>query len=181
MICKSIPTLRASGADTTKSGASHAISFTTQFPRAGYRAAKKKYAPYSAARRPRGLNHSLTEMLGEVTIAHVISRRCTESAGSESRLLGDGLTKSKMDASALRASFNGENWNPDLRAPPPSREWTLRPATIFSKCNGADVHATAERSAFLKHGGQADSDQGRTKSGRQRRARSHGRSRGRRK
>jgi len=47
--------------------------------------------------------------------------------------------------------FNGENWNPDLRAPLTQPGVDVKTGDYLLEVNGADVHATAEVLRFFEN------------------------------
>src|SRR3989475_9085616 len=47
--------------------------------------------------------------------------------------------------------YNGENWNPDLRAPLTQPGVDVKPGDYLIEVNGADVHATAEVFRFFEN------------------------------
>ena len=82
-------------------------------------AAERKYAPYLKGAGGRAdLNHLFVEMLGEITIGHMFvgGGDLPESKKVKGGLLGADY---KVENGRYRFAriFNGENWNPELRAP----------------------------------------------------------------
>ncbi|HKF25612.1 MAG TPA: PDZ domain-containing protein [Candidatus Acidoferrum sp.] len=82
-------------------------------------AAEKRYAPYLKAVGGRGdLNHLFVEMLGEITVGHmfVFGGDIPKAPEVKGGLLGADY---RVENGRYRFAriFNGENWNPDLRAP----------------------------------------------------------------
>src|SRR6266513_2878933 len=82
-------------------------------------AAEKKYAPYLKGLAGRGdLNYLFDEMLGEITIGHMLigCGDITKPREVKGGLLGADY---KIENGRYRfvRIYNGENWNPELRAP----------------------------------------------------------------
>ena len=116
-------------------------------------AAEKKYAPYVKAAGGRAdLNHLFTEMLGEVTIGHmfIFGGDVPKAPEVKVGLLGADY---KIENGRFRFAriFNGENWNPDLRAPLTQPGVDVKTGDYLLEVNGADVHATAEVFRFFEN------------------------------
>jgi tricorn protease len=82
-------------------------------------AAEKKYAPYLKGAGGRAdVNHLFDEMLGELTIGHMFigGGDVPQPKRVKGGLLGADY-KVENGRYRFRRIFNGENWNPELRAP----------------------------------------------------------------
>ena len=109
-------------------------------------AAEKKYAPYVKAAGGRSdLNHLFIEMLGDVTIGHmfIFGGDIPKAPEVKVGLLGADY---KIENGRFRFAriFNGENWNPDLRAPLTQPGVDVKTGDYLIQVNGNDVNATAE-------------------------------------
>ena len=109
-------------------------------------AAEKKYAPYLKGVGGRGdLNHLFTEMLGEVTVGHmfIFGGDIPKAAKVTGGLLGADY---KIENGRYRFAriYNGENWNPDLRAPLTQPGVDVKQGDYLLEVNGVDVKATTE-------------------------------------
>ena len=116
-------------------------------------AAEKKYAPYVKAAGGRAdLNHLFVEMLGEVTIGHmfIFGGDVPKAPEVKVGLLGADY---KIENGRFRFAhiFNGENWNPDLRAPLTQPGVDVKVGDYLLEVNGADVRATAEVFRFFEN------------------------------
>src|SRR5580700_4211726 len=81
--------------------------------------AEKKYAPYLKGAGGRAdVNHLFEEMLGEITVGHMF---IAGGDGPQPKRIKGGLLGAdyKVENGRYRFAriFNGENWNPELRAP----------------------------------------------------------------
>ncbi len=104
-------------------------------------AAEKKYAPYLKGAGGRAdLNHLFVEMLGEITIGHmfIFGGDVPKVPEVKSGLLGADY---KMENGRYRFTkiFNGENWNPELRAPLTQPGVDVKVGDYLLEVNGADV------------------------------------------
>ncbi len=109
-------------------------------------AAEKKYAPYLKGIGGRGdLNHLFTEMLGEVTIGHmfIFGGDIPKAPKVNGGLLGADF---KIENGRYRFAriYNGENWNPDLRAPLTQPGVDVKLGDYLLEVNGVDVKPTSE-------------------------------------
>ncbi len=116
-------------------------------------AAEKKYAPYVKAAGGRAdLNHLFVEMLGEVTIGHmfIFGGDVPKAPEVKVGLLGADY---KIENGRFRFSriFNGENWNPDLRAPLTQPGVDVKTGDYLIQVNGRDVTATGEVYRFFEN------------------------------
>ncbi len=116
-------------------------------------AAEKKYAPYVKAAGGRAdLNHLFIEMLGEVTIGHmfIFGGDVPKAPEVKVGLLGADY---KIENGRFRFAriYNGENWNPDLRAPLTQPGVDVKVGDYLLEVNGADVRATAEVFRFFEN------------------------------
>src|SRR2546426_2581144 len=109
-------------------------------------AAEKKYAPFVKAAGGRDdINHLLEEMLGEITVGHMFVGggdfpKAPEVKGG---LLGADykITNGRYQFSRI---YNGENWNPDLRAPLTQPGVDVKLGDYLIEVNGVDVRPPAE-------------------------------------
>ncbi len=104
-------------------------------------AAEKKYAPYLKGVGGRAdLNHLFSEMLGEVTIGHmfIFGGDIPKAPEVKSGLLGADY---KVENGRYRFAkiFNGENWNPQLRAPLTQPGVDVKVGDYLLQVNGAEV------------------------------------------
>jgi tricorn protease len=104
-------------------------------------AAEKKYAPYLKGVGGRAdVNHLFVEMLGEVTIGHmfIFGGDIPKVPEVKSGLLG---TDYKVENGRYRFAkiFNGENWNPQLRAPLTQPGVDVKLGDYLLEVNGAEV------------------------------------------
>jgi tricorn protease len=109
-------------------------------------AAEKKYAPYLKGVGGRGdLNHLFTEMLGEITIGHMFigGGDFPKAPKVNGGLLGADY---KIENGRYRFSriYNGENWNPDLRAPLTQPGVDVKTGDYLLEVNGVEVKPTTE-------------------------------------
>jgi tricorn protease len=109
-------------------------------------AAEKKYAPYLKGVGGRGdLNHLFVEMLGEVTIGHMFvgGGDFPKAPKVNGGLLGADY---KIENGRYRFAriYNGENWNPDLRAPLTQPGVDVKAGDYLLEVNGVNVQPTAE-------------------------------------
>ncbi len=104
-------------------------------------AAEKKYAPYLKGAGGRAdVNHLFVEMLGEVTIGHmfIFGGDIPKVPEVKGGLLGADY---KVENGRYRFAkiFNGENWNPQLRAPLTQPGVDVKLGDYLLEVNGAEV------------------------------------------
>ena len=136
-------------------------------------AAEKKYAPYLKGAGGRAdVNHLFVEMLGEVTIGHmfIFGGDIPKVPEVKSGLLGADY---KVENGRYRFAkiFNGENWNPELRAPLTQPGVDVKVGDYLLEVNGADVRPpndvysyfenTAGKQIRIKVGSNPDGKDGR--------------------
>jgi tricorn protease len=116
-------------------------------------ATEKKYAPYLKGVGGRGdLNHLFDEMLSEITIGHmfIIGGDVPKAPKVKGGLLGADY---KIENGRYRFArvYNGENWNPDLRAPLTQPGVEVKAGDYLLEVNGMDVRPPADVSKFLEN------------------------------
>jgi tricorn protease len=116
-------------------------------------AAEKKYAPYLKGAGGRAdLSYLFDEMLGEVTIGHmfIFGGDVPKAPEVKGGLLGADY---KIENGRYRFArvFNGENWNPDLRAPLTQPGVDVKVGEYLLEVNGVDVRPPADVSKFLEN------------------------------
>ena len=116
-------------------------------------AAEKKYALYLKALGGRGdLNYLFDEMLGEITIGHMFIGGGDIPKPKEVKggLLGADY---KIENGRYRFAhiFNGENWNPDLRAPLTQPGVEVKPGEYLLEVEGREVRPPAEVYSFFEN------------------------------
>ena len=116
-------------------------------------AAEKKYASYLTGLGGRAdLNYLFDEMLGEITIGHMFIRGgdVPEPPKVKGGLLGADY---KIENGRYRFArvFNGENWNPDLRAPLTQPGVDVKAGDYLLEVNGVDVRPPADVNKFLEN------------------------------
>jgi len=104
-------------------------------------AAEKKYLPYLKAAGGRGdVNHLFAEMLGEMTVGHmfIFGGDIPKAREVKGGLLGADY---KIENGRYRFAriFNGENWNPELRAPLTQPGVDVKVADYLIEVNGEEV------------------------------------------
>jgi tricorn protease len=109
-------------------------------------AAEKKYAPYLKGVGGRGdLNHLFVEMLGEITVGHMFvgGGDVPKAPKVQGGLLGADY---KIENGRYRFAriYNGENWNPELRAPLTQPGVDVKPGDYLLEVNGVNLEATGE-------------------------------------
>jgi tricorn protease len=132
------------------------------------KAAEKKYAAYlDGISSRRDLNYLFTEMLGELSLGHVFIRGgdTPEVKPVKGGLLGVDY---KIENGRYRFAriLNGENWNPQLRAPLTQPGARVKEGEYLLAVNGQEVHPpenvyrffeeTAGKAVLLKVGPSAD-------------------------
>jgi tricorn protease len=115
-------------------------------------AAEKKYAAYLKGLGGReDLNYLFDEMLGEITIGHMFIRGGDVPAPPKVKggLLGADY---KIENGRYRFAkvFNGENWNPDLRAPLTQPGVDVKIGDYLLEVNGVDVRPPTDVNKFLE-------------------------------
>jgi tricorn protease len=116
-------------------------------------AMEKKYAGYLKGAGGRAdLNYLFDEMLGEVTIGHmfIAGGDIPEAPKVKGGLLGADY---KVENGRYRFArvFNGENWNPDLRAPLTQPGVEVKVGEYLLEVNGVDVRPPVDVSKFLEN------------------------------
>ncbi|MBV9885032.1 MAG: PDZ domain-containing protein, partial [Acidobacteria bacterium] len=116
-------------------------------------AAEKKYAVYLKNLGGRAdLNYLFDEMLGEITIGHMFIRGgdVPQPPQVKGGLLGADY---KIENGRYRFAriFNGENWNPDLRAPLTQPGVDVKVGEYLLEVNGVDVKPPADVNMFLEN------------------------------
>ncbi len=115
-------------------------------------ATEKKYRPYLAGVGGRGdLNYLFVEMLGEVTIGHMFVGGGDVPKPNEVKggLLGADYQEENGRYRFARI-YNGENWNPDLRAPLTQPGVDVKVGDYLLEVNGRDVRPPAEVYSFFE-------------------------------
>jgi len=131
-------------------------------------AIKKKYAPYLENIASRDdLNYLFTEMLGEITIGHMFvgGGDVPEPKRLKTGLLGADYSIENGRYRFARV-YNGENWNPKLRAPLTQPGINVKAGEYLLAENGRDVRTpndiysffeeTAGKQVVLKVGAKPD-------------------------
>jgi tricorn protease len=114
--------------------------------------AKKKYAPYleSIAHRA-DLNYVFSEMLSDLSVGHMFvgGGALPEVKNVPGGLLGADY---KIENGRYRFArvFNGENWNPNLRAPLTQPGVNVAAGEYLLAVNGRELRATDNVHAFLE-------------------------------
>ena len=116
-------------------------------------AAEKKYAPYLKGAGGRAdVNHLFVEMLGEVTIGHmfIFGGDVPKVPEVKSGLLGADY---QVENGRYRFAkiFNGENWNPELRAPLTQPGVDVKVGDYLLEVNGAEVRPPADVYSFFEN------------------------------
>jgi tricorn protease len=116
-------------------------------------AAEKQYASYLKGLGGRGdLNYLFDEMLGEITIGHMFIRGgdVPQPLKVKGGLLGADY---KIENGRYRFTriFNGENWNPDLRAPLTQPGVEVKTGDYLLEVNGVEVRPPDDVSKFLEN------------------------------
>jgi tricorn protease len=114
---------------------------------------EKKYAPYLKGVGGRGdLNHLFDEMLGELTVGHMFIGGGDEPQPPRVKggLLGADY---KVENGRYRFTriFNGENWNPELRAPLTQPGVNVKVGDYLLEVTGRDVHPPAELYSYFEN------------------------------
>src|SRR5256885_5162998 len=116
-------------------------------------ATEEKYSAYLKGLGGRAdLNYLFEEMLGEVTIGHmfIFGGDLAEAKHVKGGLLG---ADHKIENGRYRFAriFNGENWNPELRAPLTQPGVDVKVGDYLLEVNGVDVRPPADVSRFLEN------------------------------
>jgi tricorn protease len=115
-------------------------------------ATEKKYSAYLAGVGGRGdLNYLFVEMLGEVTIGHMFvgGGDAPKPPQVKGGLLGADY-KVENDRYRFARIYNGENWNPELRAPLTQPGVDVKVGDYLLEVNGRDVRPPAEVYSFFE-------------------------------
>ena len=131
-------------------------------------ATNKHYEPYLENMGSRNdFSYLLSEMLGELTVGHMYIRTPPEPPSEQGKvgLLGADYT---IENGRYRFSkiYQGENWNPQLRAPLTQPGVNVQEGDYLLAVNGRELHGTdeifelfegtADKSTVLKVGATAD-------------------------
>jgi tricorn protease len=116
-------------------------------------AMEKKYASYLKGLGGRGdLNYLFDEMLGEITIGHMFIGGGDVPKPNEVKggLLGADY---KIENGRYRFArvYNGENWNPDLRAPLTQPGVDVKPGDYLLEVEGREVRPPAEVYSYFEN------------------------------
>jgi tricorn protease len=116
------------------------------------KAAADRYAPYvSNISSRRDLNYLFTEMLGEMTVGHMFigGGDSPEVKKVQTGLLGADY---KIENGRYRFAhiYNGENWNPDMKAPLTQPGVNVVAGDYLLAVNGRDVRASDEIYSFFE-------------------------------
>jgi tricorn protease len=127
--------------------------YTPNFHGLNLAEAEKKYAPYLKAAGGRGdINHLFTEMLGELTVGHmfVFGGDIPKAPSVRGGLLGADY---KIENGRYRFAriFNGENWNPELRAPLTQPGVDVRLGDYLIEVNGREVRPPTDVYSFFEN------------------------------
>jgi tricorn protease len=115
-------------------------------------ATEKKYSAYLAGVGGRGdLNYLFVEMLGELTIGHMFvgGGDAPKPPQVKGGLLGADY-KVENDRYRFVRIYNGENWNPELRAPLTQPGVDVKVGDYLLEVNGRDVRPPAEVYSFFE-------------------------------
>lgn len=118
-------------------------------------AAEKKYAPYLKGAGGRSdVNYLFDEMLGEITIGHMF---IGGGDAPQPRRVKGGLLGAdyKVENGRYRFArvFNGENWNPELRAPLTQPGVDVKTGDYLLEVNGRDVRPPADVYSYFENTG----------------------------
>jgi tricorn protease len=116
-------------------------------------AAEKKYAPYLKGLAGRSdLNYLFDEMLGEITIGHMFmgGGDVPKPRAVKGGLLGADY---KIENGRYRFAriFNGENWNPELRAPLTQPGVEVKTGEYLLEVEGREVRLPAEVYSYFEN------------------------------
>jgi tricorn protease len=115
-------------------------------------ATEKKYSAYLAGVGGRSdLNYLFVEMLGELTIGHMFvgGGDAPKPPQVKGGLLGADY-KVENDRYRFVRIYNGENWNPELRAPLTQPGVDVKVGDYLLEVNGRDVRPPAEVYSFFE-------------------------------
>ncbi|MGB2679662.1 MAG: PDZ domain-containing protein [Candidatus Acidiferrum sp.] len=115
-------------------------------------AVKKRYEPYLENIASRDdLNYLFTEMLGEITIGHMFvgGGDIPEPKRVKTGLLGADYSVENGRYRFARV-YNGENWNPKLRAPLTQPGVNVKAGEYLLAINGRDVRAPVDVYSFFE-------------------------------
>ncbi|MBM3790005.1 MAG: protease, partial [Acidobacteria bacterium] len=117
------------------------------------KAAEKKYEPYLAAVAHRAdLNYLFNEMLGELSVGHLYVRG---GDVPDTKRVPGGLLGCDFEVADGRYRFarvfNGENWNPSLRAPLTQPGAEVRAGEYLLSVNGRNVTAGENVYSFFEN------------------------------
>jgi tricorn protease len=114
---------------------------------------EKKYAPYLKGIGGRAdLNYLFDEMLGEFTLSHIYI--FGGDVPQPNRVAGGLLgTDYKIEKGRYRFAriYNGENWNPELRAPLTQPGANVNTGDYLLEINGTEVRPPADVSRYLEN------------------------------
>ncbi len=116
-------------------------------------AAERKYAPYLKGAGGRAdVNHLFDEMLGELTIGHMFIRGgdVPQPPKVKGGLLGADY---KVENGRYRFAriFNGENWNPELRAPLTQPGVDVKVGDYLLEVNGREVRPPTDLYSYFEN------------------------------
>ena len=116
------------------------------------KAAEQKYAPYLAGVASRDdLNYLFTEMLSEFTVGHMFIQG---GDNPEVKRVSTGLLGAdyKIENGRYRFArvYDGENWNPDLKAPLTQPGVNVAAGDYLLAVNGRDLRATDNIYSFFE-------------------------------
>jgi tricorn protease len=114
--------------------------------------AEQKYLPYLDGVASRSdLTYLLEECLGELTLGHVYVRggEAPETKRVKGGLLGADYTLENGRYRFARI-YNGENWNPDLRAPLTQPGVNVKPGDYLIAVRGREIRDTDEIYSFFE-------------------------------
>jgi tricorn protease len=114
--------------------------------------AMKKYEPYLASVQSRGdLNYVFADMMGEITVGHL---NVVGGDVPEVRTISTGLLGADYRIENGRYRFarilDGENWNPDLRAPLTQPGVNVQEGEYLLSVDGRDLSATDNVYSFFE-------------------------------
>jgi tricorn protease len=117
------------------------------------RVTEAKYSPYLKNLGGRGdLNYLFEEMLGEITIGHMFVRggSIPEAKHVKGGLLGADY---KIENGRYRFTriFNGENWNPDLKAPLTQPGVDVKVGDYLLEVNGREVRPPIDVYSYFEN------------------------------
>jgi tricorn protease len=116
------------------------------------KAAEQKYAPFVDGLASRDdLNYLFTEMLGEMTVGHMFINGGDKP---DVKKVATGLLGADYKVENGRYRFvrvyNGENWNPDLKAPLTQPGVNVAAGDYLLRVNGRDLRATDNIYSFFE-------------------------------